>query len=81
MNQQLEYQVNIEEIHHTEKKDQPSGTAITLAKGILEEMNQKKSWVNEVANNEEELSIISKRMDKVPGTHNIIYTSPIDTIE
>jgi 4-hydroxy-tetrahydrodipicolinate reductase len=76
-----QYDVSMEEIHHTEKKDAPSGTAITLAEGILELNKRKKNWINEPAKNTEDLSIISKRIDKVPGTHTIFYNSEVDTIE
>ncbi len=81
MNGHSDYKVSIEEIHHTEKKDQPSGTAITLANGAIQMLDKKASWINEEAKDEKELPIISKRIDHVPGTHNITYTSPIDTIE
>lgn len=76
-----EYEVSMEEIHHTEKKDAPSGTAITLAEGILDRMPSKKKWVNELSQRKDELSILSKRIEKVPGTHTISYTSEVDTIE
>ncbi|MBX9852620.1 MAG: 4-hydroxy-tetrahydrodipicolinate reductase [Cytophagaceae bacterium] len=75
------YEVSMEEIHHTEKKDAPSGTAITLAEGVLESYTDKKKWVNQETKNKAELSIISKRIEKVPGTHTIFYNSPVDTIE
>ena len=81
MNGYPQYQVSMEEIHHTEKKDAPSGTAITLAEGILSAYPVKKNWVNEETKKREELSIISKRIDKVPGTHTIFYQSEVDTIE
>jgi 4-hydroxy-tetrahydrodipicolinate reductase len=71
----------MEEIHHTEKKDAPSGTAITLAEGVLENYTNKKKWVNEETTKKDELSIISKRIEKVPGTHTISYNSEVDTIE
>lgn len=80
MNPHSTYNVNIEEIHHTEKKDAPSGTAITLAEQIIEQYTNKKNWVNEEPANENELLIISKRIDPAPGTHIINYTSPIDDI-
>jgi 4-hydroxy-tetrahydrodipicolinate reductase len=76
-----EYAVSLEEIHHTQKKDAPSGTAITLAEQILEQIQQKKNWVNYASNNVSELSIISKREDPAPGTHSIKYSSSIDDIE
>ncbi|MFN8243655.1 MAG: 4-hydroxy-tetrahydrodipicolinate reductase [Ferruginibacter sp.] len=80
MNQQAGYSVSIEEIHHTQKKDAPSGTAITLAEQILQEVTRKKSWVNHVSNQPEELPIISKRIDPAPGTHIVNYHSPVDDI-
>jgi 4-hydroxy-tetrahydrodipicolinate reductase len=75
------YNVAIEEIHHTHKKDAPSGTAITLAEQILSLSDTKNNWVNEKSQSDIELSIISKRIDEVPGTHSIKYTSNIDDIE
>ncbi len=75
------YNVAIEEIHHTHKKDAPSGTAITLAEQILSVSDTKTKWVNEESENDNELSIISKRIDEVPGTHSVKYTSGIDDIE
>ena len=81
MNKHAEYDVSMEEIHHTQKKDAPSGTAITLAEQILANCSGKKNWVNEAAKNAEELSIISKRIDPAPGTHSIKYSSAIDDIE
>lgn len=81
MNNFPEYSVNMEEIHHTEKRDAPSGTAITLAEGVLEKLNRKNTWVNEETDKKEELSILSKRIAKVPGTHTVEYSSNIDSIE
>jgi len=75
------YDVSMEEIHHTQKKDAPSGTAISLAGQILENLDRKKNWVNQSASNPEELSIISKRIDPAPGTHVVTYSSDIDDIE
>jgi 4-hydroxy-tetrahydrodipicolinate reductase len=76
-----EYNISMEETHHTQKKDAPSGTAITLAEQILEQIKRKEKWVNTESNNPSELSIISKREDPAPGTHSIKYFSPIDDIE
>jgi 4-hydroxy-tetrahydrodipicolinate reductase len=76
-----EYNISMEEVHHTQKKDAPSGTAITLAEQILEQVKRKEKWVNAESNNTSELSIISKREDPAPGTHSIRYSSPIDDIE
>lgn len=75
------YNVQIEEIHHTQKKDAPSGTAITLAEQILKIIQSKKSWVNYPSIKEEELEIISQRIDPAAGTHKVKYTSDIDDIE
>lgn len=76
-----DYDVSITEIHHTEKKDAPSGTAITLAEQILGNIPRKKNWVNHISNNLDELAILSERIDPAPGTHTIRYHSPIDDIE
>jgi 4-hydroxy-tetrahydrodipicolinate reductase len=81
MNRQAGYDVTMTEIHHTAKKDAPSGTAITLAEGILENMDRKKSWVNHTAENASELSILSIREDPAPGTHQIKYHSDVDDID
>ncbi len=76
-----DYDVALEEIHHTQKRDAPSGTAITLAEQVLQHITYKKQWVNHIADNPTELEIISERIDPAPGTHKIKYTSPIDDIE
>jgi 4-hydroxy-tetrahydrodipicolinate reductase len=76
-----EYNVSLEEIHHTEKKDAPSGTAITLAQQVIENIPTKKQWVNEDSSKAEDLVIISKRIDPAAGTHSVKYQSPIDDIE
>ncbi len=81
MSKHSEYDVSMEEIHHTQKKDAPSGTAITLAEQVLANINSKKNWVNKEAAKPDELSIISKRIDPAPGTHSIKYHSEIDDIE
>ena len=75
------YEVSMEEIHHTQKKDAPSGTAITLAEQVLQEIPDKKKWVNEDSEDPEDLVIISKREDPAPGTHSIKYSSVVDDIE
>jgi 4-hydroxy-tetrahydrodipicolinate reductase len=81
MAQHSEYDVTVEEIHHTEKKDAPSGTAITIAEQILAHNLHKTNWVNETPASADQLSIISKRIDPAPGTHHVKYSSPIDDIE
>ncbi|KQS47347.1 MAG: 4-hydroxy-tetrahydrodipicolinate reductase [Flavobacterium lindanitolerans] len=74
-----EYKVSMEEIHHTQKLDAPSGTAITLAKGIIENSDYS-SWALENAK-EDEILIDAKRIENVPGTHSVFYNSNVDTIE
>lgn len=76
-----EYDVSLTEIHHTQKRDAPSGTAITLAEEILERIPRKKNWVNHASDKADHLSILSERIDPAPGTHNITYRSTVDTIE
>jgi 4-hydroxy-tetrahydrodipicolinate reductase len=76
-----DYTVSMEEIHHTQKKDAPSGTAITLAEQIMDEISAKKNWVNTETTDPAALPIISKREDPAPGTHSIKYSSAIDDIE
>ena len=76
-----QYEVSMEEIHHTQKKDAPSGTAITLAEQVLANIPGKKKWVNHVSDNPSELEIISERIDPAPGTHKIKYASSVDDIE
>ncbi len=75
------YNIEIEEVHHTQKKDAPSGTAITLAEGVIENSTVKNTWINDSSKNKNMLSIISKRIDAVPGTHIVKYTSDVDDIE
>jgi 4-hydroxy-tetrahydrodipicolinate reductase len=84
------YDVKIEETHHTQKLDAPSGTAITLAQGIIENLNRKQTWacVSEPQNHEntegvtpKDIVIRAKRIDPAPGTHVVTYDSPIDSIE
>jgi 4-hydroxy-tetrahydrodipicolinate reductase len=76
-----DYKISIEETHHTQKKDAPSGTAITLAEQIIEKQPLKKKWVNKESDKPEEVSIISKRIDPAAGTHSIKYSSAVDDIE
>ncbi|MEI5985542.1 4-hydroxy-tetrahydrodipicolinate reductase [Sphingobacterium sp. PU5-4] len=88
INPYKQYDVQVEEIHHIHKLDAPSGTAITIAEGILGEVDQKKSWVNSVEGSGEEviakpdeLLIESLRIEEVPGTHTVLYSSEVDQIE
>ena len=78
---QKNYEVQVTEIHHTQKKDAPSGTAITIAEQILENLKRKKNWVNRISDKVEELEIISERVDPAAGTHKVKYSSAIDDIE
>jgi 4-hydroxy-tetrahydrodipicolinate reductase len=74
------YNISMEEIHHTKKLDAPSGTAITLAEGIIENTS-KKGWELDVVSSEEKIPIVAKRITDVPGTHAVWYNSEVDTIE
>ncbi|MBX7227193.1 MAG: 4-hydroxy-tetrahydrodipicolinate reductase [Chitinophagales bacterium] len=76
-----DYDVLLEEIHHTEKKDAPSGTGLFAALDIIKTLSRKDQWVNEHSAQPSTLSIISKREAGVPGTHIVKYHSPIDEIE
>ena len=79
MSQLEDYKVSIEEIHHTKKLDAPSGTAITLAEGIIENTTYT-DWKLDEAQKTSEIPIVAKRIPEVPGIHEITYSSPIDTI-
>jgi 4-hydroxy-tetrahydrodipicolinate reductase len=81
MSSHPEYDVSLVEVHHTQKKDAPSGTAISLAEDILEIIPGKKTWVNHPSLNADELVIVSQRTDPAPGIHKVRYHSPIDDIE
>jgi 4-hydroxy-tetrahydrodipicolinate reductase len=80
MNAHPEYDVTIKEIHHTQKKDAPSGTAVTLAEQVISELKRKKKWTMEPSSGTD-LHITSERIDPAPGTHYVKYSSPIDDIE
>nr|WP_294928882.1 4-hydroxy-tetrahydrodipicolinate reductase [uncultured Flavobacterium sp.] len=79
MSQFDSYKVSMEEIHHTQKLDAPSGTAISLAKGVIQNSNYSR-WTMENANSEE-IYIEAKRIGDVPGTHTVTYDSTVDSIE
>lgn len=81
MSNYSDYDVMLKEVHHTHKKDAPSGTAITLAEQVLNNTISKKRWINELSDNKDALIIKSERIDPAPGTHHVKYTSPIDDIE
>lgn len=76
-----EYDVSITEIHHTQKRDAPSGTAITLAEQVLTDVPRKQKWMNHESPKAEDLVIKSERKDPYPGLHKVTYTSAIDDIE
>ena len=75
------YDVQVREIHHVHKVDQPSGTALTAAQGILANFPAKTTWRNAPAQSPEELTVLSERQGEVVGTHEVRYTSGADTIE
>ena len=75
-----DYKVEMEEVHHTEKLDSPSGTAITLAEGVIDNLPKVTSWVNDKTISENEVGILSKRIENVPGTHIVTYENDIDEI-
>lgn len=76
-----QYDVTIEEVHHTEKKDAPSGTAITLAQGILSGIDRKSEWVLGDTCDSDKLGIAAIRRSVVAGTHSVTWESEVDTIE
>lgn len=80
MNSLKQYEISMEEIHHTKKLDAPSGTAITLAEGVIKHTS-KNNWELDVTNNHDTIPIVAKRIPDVPGTHTVEYKSEIDTIE
>ncbi len=75
-----EYEVSMTEVHHTRKKDSPSGTAVTIAEGIIDNMERKSSWVNHAASSASEVAIESVREGDVPGIHEVRYESEADTL-
>jgi|ERR1043165_7583243 4-hydroxy-tetrahydrodipicolinate reductase len=85
MNKQPQYELSMEEIHHTEKKDAPSGTAVRTAEVILQQVDRKKNWKLEEGGNKlpasDSLLIVAKRLANVPGTHTVTYSSDVDFIE
>ncbi|MEG1617057.1 MAG: 4-hydroxy-tetrahydrodipicolinate reductase [Bacteroidales bacterium] len=80
MNNYPAYNVRMEEVHHIHKLDSPSGTAITLAEGILENVDRKTKWEEGREPAADELEITAFRRDEVPGIHTVIYESDVDTI-
>jgi len=80
MNEATQYDVSIQEAHHKNKLDAPSGTAIKIATDIIGNINRKNKWVNNESHNKEELEIFSERKDNIIGVHQVIYTSNEDEI-
>ena len=78
---QKEYDIYTNEIHHLEKKDSPSGTAITIAEGIIDAYASKDKWVNNEIPAANEVAIWSQRESIIPGTHTVKYISKVDQIE
>ncbi len=81
MARQSQYEVTIDETHHTQKKDAPSGTAITLAEGVIKHLKSKTEWVLGATKDPSKLVINSFREDPTPGTHVVKYKSDVDDIE
>jgi 4-hydroxy-tetrahydrodipicolinate reductase len=88
MNNYPAYEVQVEEIHHTQKLDSPSGTAMTIAEGIIEKLDRKTEWVNELDGaptdeilKQDQVLIASQRIENIPGTHTVVYSSEVDEIE
>ncbi len=79
MNNLKQYKVSMEEIHHTQKLDAPSGTAISLANGIIKNTSYE-NWTLDVTN-DNQIHIDAKRIENVPGTHSVFYDSEVDQIE
>lgn len=80
MSTQPDYDVHMKEIHHTQKKDSPSGTALTLAQQVMQQVSRKTQW-SEEEKGDDILHITALREEGVPGTHTVTYTSAIDDIE
>ena len=81
MNRFKGYEVSITETHHTEKKDSPSGTAVTLAEDIIARLDGKNGWVNEPTSAKDKVGIESFRVGMTPGDHSVTYTSEDDVLE
>lgn len=81
MNDYTTYEVAVEETHHTQKKDAPSGTAITITDQIIDNLDRKSSWQLNNITDSKEIVIKAFREDNIPGTHIVKYDSPIDSIE
>lgn len=80
MNKFTQYEVDMKETHHIHKLDSPSGTAITLADGVIENIDRKTSWELGASSSSDHMKIESNREGEVPGTHSIRYSSEVDEI-
>ena len=80
MNKFPDYNVKVEETHHTKKVDAPSGTAITITEGLIENIERKNKWEEEKENSDNSIAVKSFREGNVPGNHKIIYESEFDEI-
>ncbi len=80
MNAFPQYDVKMKEIHHTQKLDSPSGTAISLAQDVIACVDRKHSWVNEPATDGDRIGIVSERIGMTPGYHEVVWESADDTL-
>jgi 4-hydroxy-tetrahydrodipicolinate reductase len=81
MNRHSEYNVRMEEIHHTQKLDSPSGTALTIANQIIDQVDRKSNWIEAESGKPNQIPITAKRISDTPGTHSVTYENHIDKIE
>jgi 4-hydroxy-tetrahydrodipicolinate reductase len=81
MNSQPSYEISMEEVHHTQKLDSPSGTALTIANQILDNVSRKNNWVEALSGESDQIAIEAKRIADTPGTHIVTYENDIDKIE
>lgn len=81
MNNYPTYEVDLMEIHHTEKLDAPSGTAITLAEQLIDQLDRKQGWTMDQTTSNSQIKVEARREHNVPGTHSVNYSSDIDEIE
>ena len=81
MNRFSGYKLTMSETHHTEKKDSPSGTAVTLAEDAISRLDAKQGWVNEPTDDDSLIGIESFRIGMNPGEHSVVYTSEDDVLE
>lgn len=80
MNAFPQYNVSMKEIHHTQKLDAPSGTAVTLAEDVIARLDRKTGWVNQATEAPGQIGIVSERIGTTPGYHEVVYDSEVDTL-